>query len=306
MKEKEKALVVVEKMELGEEKKEAKPKAVVDTGKDYHAILGVASDATEKEIKAAFKKLAEKYHPDKVRHLGKEIIDVAARNMRELNEARDALMKRLKEGPEPSEDGGADEAILSAKEEATSLPVQGIVAEDRLLGQGEEAPEGEATDEEKSGEGTVEAVAEETEEGEVKESVTGEGTEEASAEKTEESEPHEPVTGEEAKEPEADVVAEGPDVEHEEPTQVSDDIEAEESDEPGEVSTVDEPEEISTVDEPEMDTDSLFASLDDDDLPPPEDAVPESTPDEVWDAGGDSDDDDLDDLIKNSDDLFGD
>jgi molecular chaperone DnaJ len=33
-------------------------------GKDYYNILGVAKNATDKEIKAAFRRLARKYHPD--------------------------------------------------------------------------------------------------------------------------------------------------------------------------------------------------------------------------------------------------
>ncbi|MER3558845.1 MAG: molecular chaperone DnaJ, partial [Armatimonadota bacterium] len=32
--------------------------------KDYYAILGVPRNATEKEIKAAYRKLARQYHPD--------------------------------------------------------------------------------------------------------------------------------------------------------------------------------------------------------------------------------------------------
>jgi molecular chaperone DnaJ len=34
------------------------------TGKDYYNILGVGKTATDKEIKAAFRRLARKYHPD--------------------------------------------------------------------------------------------------------------------------------------------------------------------------------------------------------------------------------------------------
>ena len=33
--------------------------------KDYYGILGVSKDATEKEIKKAFRNLAKEYHPDR-------------------------------------------------------------------------------------------------------------------------------------------------------------------------------------------------------------------------------------------------
>jgi curved DNA-binding protein len=54
--------------------------------KDYYKILGVAKKATEKEIKAAYRKLARKHHPDV--NQGKK--DAEAR-IKEINEAYDVL-----------------------------------------------------------------------------------------------------------------------------------------------------------------------------------------------------------------------
>ncbi len=54
--------------------------------KDYYKILGVAKTATEKEIKAAFRKLARKHHPD-VNQGNKE----AEARFKEINEANEVL-----------------------------------------------------------------------------------------------------------------------------------------------------------------------------------------------------------------------
>ena len=53
--------------------------------KDYYKILGVAKDATEEDIKKAYRKLARKYHPD----VSKE--KDAALRMSEVNEANAVL-----------------------------------------------------------------------------------------------------------------------------------------------------------------------------------------------------------------------
>jgi curved DNA-binding protein len=54
--------------------------------KDYYKILGVAKNATEKEIKAAYRKLARKHHPD-VNPGNKE----AEARFKQINEANEVL-----------------------------------------------------------------------------------------------------------------------------------------------------------------------------------------------------------------------
>jgi len=58
--------------------------------KDYYSALGVARDASEDDIRKAYRKLARKYHPD----VSKEA-DADAK-MREINEARDVLSDKEK------------------------------------------------------------------------------------------------------------------------------------------------------------------------------------------------------------------
>ena len=53
--------------------------------KDYYDILGVKPDASEAEIKAAYRKLARKYHPDKNKEAGAE------EKFKAINEANEVL-----------------------------------------------------------------------------------------------------------------------------------------------------------------------------------------------------------------------
>ena len=54
--------------------------------KDYYQLLGVSKTATEKEIKSAYRKLAQKYHPDK--NPGDK---TAEEKFKDINEAYDVL-----------------------------------------------------------------------------------------------------------------------------------------------------------------------------------------------------------------------
>ena len=59
--------------------------------KDPYTILGVSRDASDEEIKKAYRALARKYHPDN--YAGSNLADVAEEKMKEINEAYDAVQK---------------------------------------------------------------------------------------------------------------------------------------------------------------------------------------------------------------------
>ena len=57
------------------------------TKRDYYEVLGISKDATEKDIKRAYRKLAFKWHPDKNPNNKKE----AEEKFKEINEAYSVL-----------------------------------------------------------------------------------------------------------------------------------------------------------------------------------------------------------------------
>ncbi len=63
---------------------------VKETGSAYK-ILEVSPEATDDEIKQAYRELAKKYHPDKVAHLGEEVKLAAEDKFTRLNAAYEAI-----------------------------------------------------------------------------------------------------------------------------------------------------------------------------------------------------------------------
>ena len=57
--------------------------------RDPYEVLGVSKNATQDEIKSAYRKLAKQYHPD--RYIGNPLADLASEKFKEINEAYDAL-----------------------------------------------------------------------------------------------------------------------------------------------------------------------------------------------------------------------
>ena len=60
--------------------------------KNPYAVLGLKPGASQKEIQAAYREAVQKYHPDKVSHLGEEFQELAQQKFIEVQEAYDELM----------------------------------------------------------------------------------------------------------------------------------------------------------------------------------------------------------------------
>ncbi len=61
---------------------------------DPYEVLGVNRGSSLGEIKRAYRRLAGKYHPDKVNHLGEEFRGLAEKKFKEIQEAYQELANR--------------------------------------------------------------------------------------------------------------------------------------------------------------------------------------------------------------------
>jgi DnaJ like chaperone protein len=65
----------------------------VDDTESYYKILDISKSSTPDEIKKAYRKMARKYHPDRVQHLGEEHIAGAKEKFQKVQEAYEKIKK---------------------------------------------------------------------------------------------------------------------------------------------------------------------------------------------------------------------
>lgn len=78
---------------------------------DPYKVLGVSRDATDEEIKKAYRNLARKYHPDN--YVNNPLADLVEEKMKEINEAYDMIQKQRAAGSNSSGSSGSQNGNIS-------------------------------------------------------------------------------------------------------------------------------------------------------------------------------------------------
>ena len=60
---------------------------------EAYKILGISPNATNDEVKAAYRKMALKHHPDRVSSLGDDVREAAEKKFQEINNAKERIYK---------------------------------------------------------------------------------------------------------------------------------------------------------------------------------------------------------------------
>lgn len=90
---------------------------------DPYAVLGVSKNATDDEVKNAYREMAKKYHPDN--YADNPLSDLAAEKMQEINDAYDQIMNERRGGGSNASGGSYDPNAPSSFPEVRNLINQG-------------------------------------------------------------------------------------------------------------------------------------------------------------------------------------
>ena len=71
---------------------------------DPYAVLGISKQATDAEVKAAYRELARKYHPDN--YADNPLSELAQEKMQEINEAYDTIIRMRQSGSSAGQGSG--------------------------------------------------------------------------------------------------------------------------------------------------------------------------------------------------------
>ena len=60
---------------------------------DAYAVLGIRKEATDEEVRKAYRQMAIKHHPDRVATLGEDVKAAATKKFQQINDAKERIFK---------------------------------------------------------------------------------------------------------------------------------------------------------------------------------------------------------------------
>ena len=99
--------------------------------RDPYSVLGVSQNASDDEVKKAYRELARKYHPDNYQN--NPLADLAEEKMKEINEAYDTITKQRSGGGYQSastgygQQGGYQQQYHSAGSNPTYARIRSLI-----------------------------------------------------------------------------------------------------------------------------------------------------------------------------------
>ncbi len=98
---------------------------------DPYQVLGVKPDASDEEVKRAYRELARKYHPDNYQN--NPLADLAEEKMKEINEAYDAILKQRSGGGQSYSSGSSSSAYQNGYSRQSQTSADPTMAQVRVL-----------------------------------------------------------------------------------------------------------------------------------------------------------------------------
>ena len=86
---------------------------------DPYKVLGVSPNATDEQVKAAYRELAKKYHPDN--YAGNPLSDLAEEKMQEINQAYDTIVNQRRGGGQPQVGYGSGGSYYSGTSQFSDI-----------------------------------------------------------------------------------------------------------------------------------------------------------------------------------------
>lgn len=96
--------------------------------RDPYSVLGVSQNASDDEVKKAYRELARKYHPDNYQN--NPLADLAEEKMKEINEAYDTITKQRAggySGSFSSAPGGQRNGYASASAHPSYIRIRNLI-----------------------------------------------------------------------------------------------------------------------------------------------------------------------------------